>query len=220
MVYREALQFFHKTKEIDDQHPKVKALNANLVQQRPIDRSCSSCGLCQPANISCDGCRLVDLLVCYWLLPRMADPVVHDKEASVHRNRCSAVASAGVLKTLFSNAIVMAVYPPGIVNVDLLRNLQLIHKARHGPFYARKHLFATATVTSLGRYSQAVTSYLLWPKPASVQWTVYRLRYKRDNGKVAYALIRPVSPTLVSPISTFYSFLKAFATLPKLCRTI
>lgn len=77
---------------------------------------------------------------------------------------------------------------PGIVNVDLLRNLQLIHKAEHGPFYARKHLFATATVTFLGRYSQADTAYLLLPKLASDQWTVYRLRYKRDNGKVAYAL--------------------------------
>ena len=81
----------------------------------------------------------------------------------------------------------MAVYPPGIVNVDLLRNLQLIHKAEHGPFYARKHLFATAIVTFLGQHSQADTTYLLH-KLASDQWTVYRLRYKRDNGKVAYAL--------------------------------
>lgn len=150
----------------------------------------------------------------------MADPVVHDKEASVHMNRCSAVASAGALKTLSSNAIVMAVYPPGIVNVDLLRNLQLIHKAEHGPFYARKHLFATAPVTFLDQHSQADPTYLLSYKLANNQWAVYRLRYKRDNGKVAYALIRPVSPTLISPISTFYSFPKASATLPKLCRTI
>ena len=81
-------------------------------------------------------------------------------------NRCSAVASAYALKTLFSNAIVMAVYPLGIVNVDLLRNLQLIHKAEHGPFYARKHcLQPPLGLSDASMHKRVIRTYLCIREP-------------------------------------------------------